>query len=136
MLRLRDQLDGLFHGALGQRESGEFGFESGAPALDLYESKDGFVVQVALPGLKKEDIAISLHEGVLKVSGEFKETPAPTGATFCRCERAHGRFERSITLPAQVDAEKIKATYADGVLTVALTKAVEAQPRQIPVDIK
>jgi HSP20 family protein len=106
------------------------------PALDIYEDKDGLVVKVELPGMKKEDIAISLEDGSLTVSGERKQNPQHAAAKTCRCERVLGRFERRVSLPCPVDAGKITAVYTDGVLTVALPKAEEAKPKQIHVDIK
>jgi HSP20 family protein len=106
------------------------------PALDIYEDKDGLVVHVELPGSKKEDIAISLEDGFLTVSGERKQNPQYDAATVCRCERVLGRFERRITLPYPVEAGAIKAAYNNGVLTVTLPKAEEAKPKHIPIDVK
>lgn len=104
------------------------------PALDLYENADGFTVTVELPGLKKEDVNLSVHENVLTVAGERKhQFEGKEGQTF-RSERAYGAFQRSVTLPAQVDATKVAASYKDGVLTVTLPKAEEAKPRQITVN--
>jgi HSP20 family protein len=142
MVTLRDELDNLFQQALGRPLETPFhpdasGLpEGGLPALDLYEDKDSWVVKVELPGLKKEDIAISLEDGALTVSGERKQNPKHDAATVCRCERVLGRFERSIGLPGNVDAGKSKAAYTDGVLTVTLPKSEEAKPKQIPINIK
>jgi HSP20 family protein len=140
MVTLRDELDNLFQLALGQPLETPFDPdrlpEGCLPALDLYEDNDGLVVKVELPGMKKEDIAISLEDGTLTVSGERKQDPRFDEATVCRCERVLGRFERRVSLPCKVDAGKIKAAYTDGVLTVTLPKAEEAKPRQIPINIK
>jgi len=136
LLTLHGQLDNLFHCAWGQADGSGFEFVSSAPALDLFEEKDSFTVKVELPGMKKEDIAISLDDGVLTVSGERKANTPPDGATFVRRETTPGRFERNVTLPSRVDAEKIKAAYTDGVLSITLPRAEEAKPKQIPVDIK
>jgi HSP20 family protein len=139
---LRDELDHLFKQAVGQSSEAPSTLdpsrlpEGCLPALDLYEDKDGLVVKVELPGMKKEDIAISLTDGLLTVSGERKQDPKLDVATVCRCERVLGRFERRITLPCKVDAEKIKAAYTDGVLTVTLPKSEEAKSKQIPIEIK
>ena len=130
---LRDELDRLFDLARPTRDSGLF--SGWTPALDVHDEKDNFVVSVELPGLKKEDIGISLHEGVLTVSGERKqEHKRKEGETF-RSERYFGRFQRSITLPAAVDGEKVKAAYKDGILTIELPKVEEAKPRQIAVNV-
>jgi HSP20 family protein len=139
-ITLRDELHNLLQQALAQPLETSFDPdrlpEGCLPALDLYEDKDGLVVKVELPGMKKEDIAISLEDGTLAVSGERKQDPHLDAATVCRCERVLGRFERRVSLPCKVDAGKIKAAYTDGVLTVTLPKAGEAKPKQIPINIK
>ena len=140
MVALRDELDNLFQQAVGQPLETTLDPdqlpEGCLPALDLYDDKDGLVVKVELPGMKKEDIAISLEDGLLTVSGERKQDLKHDAATTCRCERVMGRFERRISLPCKVDAGKIKAAYTDGVLTVTLPKSEEAKPKQIPITIK
>jgi len=130
---LRDELDRIFDFTPPTRDRGPFA--GWTPALDVYDEKDKLVVKVELPGLKKEDIKISLHEGVLNVSGERKnETEKKEGQTF-RTERSFGQFQRSVTLPTAVDPTKVTAAYKDGVLTVELPKAEEAKPKQIEVSV-
>ncbi|MGZ4964889.1 MAG: Hsp20/alpha crystallin family protein [Limisphaerales bacterium] len=136
---LRDEIDNIFDRAFGQF------FESPAqtqlvggwvPAVDLYEDKDNLTVKCELPGMKKDDIDISLHEGFLTISGERKQEEQKKEGEVYRTERYEGRFSRSLSLPSKVDAEKINATYKDGVLTVTLPKAEEAKPKQIQVNVK
>ena len=130
---LRDELNRLFDFALPTRDTGLFGGWS--PALDVYDEKDNFVVKAELPGLKKEDIDINVHNGVLTISGERKhEAEKKEGQTF-RSERYFGRFQRSVTLPAAVDLGKVSASYKDGVLTIDLPKAEEAKPKQIAISV-
>lgn len=130
---LRDELDRLFDFTAPTRDSGLF--SGWTPTLDVYDEKDNLTVKVELPGLKKEDIAISLHDGVLTLSGERKnEREQKEGETFRR-ERFFGRFQRSVTLPTAVDASKVTASYKDGILTVTLPKAEEAKPKQIEVSV-
>jgi HSP20 family protein len=130
---LRDELSRLFDFALPTRDSGLF--SGWTPALDVYDEKDNFVVKAELPGLKKEDIDINVHNGVLTISGERKqEAEKKEGQTF-RSERYFGRFQRSVTLPAAVDMSKVKASYKDGVLTIDLPKAEEAKPKQIAISV-
>jgi HSP20 family protein len=131
VLTLRSELDNLFQRAWRQPSTAS---DDRLPALDLYEDKEGLVAKVELPGMKKEDITISLEDDVLTVSGERKQDPQLDGATVCRCERTLGRFERSLTLPGKVDAAKIKAAYTDGVLTIRLPKTEEA--KQVPIEVK
>src|SRR6266446_1674598 len=101
-------------------------FTGWSPALDLYESGDHFVATVELPGMRKEDIDISLHDGTLTISGERKGE-STNGEKAQRTERYVGTFRRSIALPTRVDASKVNATYQDGILKVTLLKADEAK---------
>ena len=87
---------------------------------------------VELPGMRREDFEISLHDGTLTISGERKRETS-NGERAERTERYIGKFRRSITLPTRVDANKVSAVYRDGILTVTLPKAEEAKPKQIPV---
>ena len=130
---LRDDLNSFFDmpfwssfGRTGQL------FTGWSPALDLYESGDHFVAVVELPGMRKEDIDISLHGGTLTISGERKRE-STNGEKAQRTERYVGTFRRSIALPTRVDASKVSATYKDGILKVTLPKAEEAKPKQIQV---
>jgi HSP20 family protein len=107
-------------------------FTGWSPALDLYETGDHFVAVVELPGMRKDDIDISLHDGTLTISGERKRDNN-NGETAQRTERYVGTFRRSIALPTRVDANKVSATYQDGILKVTLPKAEEAKPKQIQV---
>ena len=130
---LRDDLNSLFELPFWSsfaRQGQLFGGWS--PALDLYQDTDNVVAVVELPGMKKEDIDISLRDGTLTISGEQKSQTS-NGEKAERTERYIGRFRRSVTLPTRVDADKISASYRDGILTVTLPKAEEAKPKQIEV---
>ena len=107
-------------------------FSGWSPALDLYQNNDNVIAVAELPGMRREDIQISLHDGTLTISGERKRESS-NGEKAERTERYIGTFRRSITLPARVDANKVTATYRDGILTVTLPKAEEAKPKQIQV---
>jgi len=133
---LRDDLDRFFDNPLAGL--GEFTqpFLSGwMPAMDLYEDKDNFVLKAELPGMKKEDIEISLHEGVLTVSGERKSEEQHKDAETYRSERFFGRFHRTMSLPKPVVGDKVAANYKDGILTMTLPKAEEAKPKQIHINM-
>src|SRR5438552_18334444 len=130
---LRDELNSFFDMPF----SSGFGrtsqlFTGWSPALDLYETGDHFVAVIELPGMRKEDIDISLHDGALTISGERKHE-STNGETAQRSERYVGTFRRSIALPTRVDATKVSATYQEGILKVTLPKAEEAKPKQIEV---
>ena len=130
---LRDEVNRLFDFSWPSQETGLF--TGWAPALDVHDDKESLTVFVELPGMKKDEIDIALHDGVLTVSGERKmERERKEGETF-RSERYFGKFQRSVTLPAAVDAGKVKASYKDGILTIGLPKAEEAKPKHIAVSV-
>ena len=129
---LRDEVDRLF-GLTTPRDLGLF--NGWSPALDIFQDKDNVVVKVELPGMKKEEISISMHEGMLTISGERKlEEETGEGETYRR-ERFYGKFHRTMALPTTVEANKVKAAYKDGILTVTLPKAEAAKPKQIEVTV-
>jgi len=131
---LRDDLNSLFELPwAGFGRSAQL-FSGWSPALDLYQNNDNLVAMVELPGMKKEEIEISLHDGTLIIAGERKNQSS-NGETAERTERYVGKFRRSITLPTRVDANKVQASYRDGILTVTLPKAEEAKPKQIQVNV-
>jgi len=130
---LRDEIDRLFEAPLTELARGTQLLSGWTPALDLHEDKDGFVVKMDLAGMKKEDIDVSLHDGSLSISGERKSEDTHENAEVYRAERFVGRFQRTVTLPAPVAADKIKAQYKDGVLTITLPKTEEAKPKRIDV---
>src|SRR6266536_1903512 len=103
-------------------------FGGWSPALDLYQNRDNIVAVVELPGMRKEDIEISLHDGMLTIAGERKDESSK-GEKSERSERFIGKFRRSIGLPTRVDSAKVNATYKDGILTVTLPKAEDAKPK-------
>ena len=123
---LQDELDHLFESPL----------RSWAPALDVHEDKDNFVVRTELPGLKRDDIDVSLQDGALIISGERKAETVQEGVEVHRRERYYGKFQRALSLPEPVAADKIKAEYQDGVLTVTLPKTEAAKPKKIDVTVK
>jgi HSP20 family protein len=104
-----------------------------APALDISERKDAYLVTVELPGLKPEDLDITLEDGLLTIQGERQFTAESSEQQYHRVERRYGAFRRSITLPAHVTAEGIQASFEDGVLQILVPKAEEAKPKRIQV---
>jgi len=132
-MSVREDLNSLFESPFwsGRGRPGQL-FSAWSPALDLYQNSDNVVGVVELPGMRREDIEISLHDGTLTISGERKRETS-NGEKAERTERYIGKFRRSITLPTRVDANKVSAIYRDGILTVTLPKATEAKPKQIPV---
>jgi HSP20 family protein len=136
LLSIQDEMNQLFTRAAGQRPSQ--GTESGrqrmwAPALDISERKDAYVVTVEVPGVKPEELDITLEDGLLTIQGERQFTQESSEQQWHRVERRYGSFRRSITLPSQVQAESIEASFDNGVLEVVVPKAEEAKPKKISV---
>jgi HSP20 family protein len=104
-----------------------------APALDISERKDAYLVTVELPGLTPEDLDITMEDGLLTIQGERQFTSESSEQQYHRVERRYGAFRRAITLPAHVTAEGIQASFEDGVLQILVPKAEEATPKRIKV---
>lgn len=132
---LRDEIDRLFDSPLSELTRTSQLLSGYTPALDVYEEKENFVVKAELPGMKKEEIEVSFHDGSLSISGERKSESKHEEAEVYRAERFFGRFQRTVTLPAPVAVDKVKAAYKDGVLTITLPKTEEAKPKHIDVSI-
>ena len=130
---LRDEIDRLFESPLSELTRTSQLLSGWTPALDVCEEKDNFVIKAELPGMKKEDIEVSLHDGSLSISGERKTESKHEGSEVYRAERFFGRFQRSVSLPTTVAADKVKAAYNDGILTITLPKTEDAKPRKIDV---
>jgi HSP20 family protein len=136
LLAIQDEMNQLFgraYGQGGQARSQAQGERMWAPALDISERKDAYVVTVEVPGIKAEDLDITLEDGLLTIKGERRFTQETSEQQFHRVERRYGGFRRSITLPAQVKADQIEASFEDGVLEVVVPKAEEAKPKKISV---
>jgi HSP20 family protein len=131
--RIRNEIDRLFEDPFSLLAPGTSFFEGWTPALDVYEDKDKITVKTELPGMRKEDIEVSLDGNTLTIAGERKSEEEKKERETYRSERYFGRFQRSITLPTPVDATKIQANYKDGILTITLPKSEEAKPKQIQV---
>jgi HSP20 family protein len=134
MMTLRDAMDRLFDDAF-TRPIGTNG-GSTTPAIDLYQTDEEVVLRAALPGLKADDVQISVTNNVLTLRGEFKWEDAHKEATYHIREQRYGSFERSIALPVDVQTDKAQADFQDGVLTITLPKAESLRPRTISIKAK
>lgn len=105
------------------------------PALDLSETKDGFLVEAAVPGLKPEDLEITVENNILSIKGETRQESEDKQRNYHRTERRFGSFQRTIGLPKTVKADAIKASLEHGVLKLEIPKAEEVKPRKISVNI-
>ena len=133
--RLGRLLDEAFTGwPNGRDDNGAF--IGWVPPVDVLEDKDAVRIAVELPGIKADDVKISLENSVLTIRGEKRQTAEENTEHVHRYERSYGVFERSFTVPSTVDADHIQASYDLGVLTVRLPKVEKAKPRQIAVEVE
>jgi HSP20 family protein len=103
------------------------------PACDVFEDQDTVKIVAELPGVKPEDVKLSLENNVLTIRGEKKQQAEERTERVHRYERSYGSFERAFVLPSTVDADKISADFRNGILTVTVPKVERARPREIPV---
>ena len=125
-----DRLVSNFFGDTGITSSSAW-----VPAVDLRETEDAYVLEADLPGLKKDDIEISLVDNVLTLKGERKQEQERNASGWHRFERSHGAFERAFRLARGVDGEKVAAKFENGVLKVTLPKPEQARRKQIEVRV-
>ena len=138
LLSIRDEmnrlLDSFFTGWPEQRKGlleGEW-----APSIDVAETDEEITVTAELPGVKQEEVDISIADGVLTLKGEKKEEKEVKEKNYHRIERNYGSFQRSVGLPTGAQADKAKATYKDGILTITVPKTEETKPKQIKIDVE
>ncbi len=137
MVTLRDAMDRLFNEAFtrpwGLTDGGRF---SGMPALDMYQTDNDVVVKAVVPGMKPEDVQISVTGDLLTIKGEMKEETDNKEKAYHIREQRWGSFERSVTLPTAVKSDKAQAEFENGVLTITLPKAEDVKPKTITVKAK
>jgi HSP20 family protein len=113
----------------------ELAFAEWAPAVDIQETDNEYVVKADLPEVKKEDVKVEFEDGILTVEGERKQEQDEKGNKFHRVERAYGKFVRRFALPTDVDATKVSAEFKEGVLNVHLPKSPNGKPKAISVKV-
>jgi HSP20 family protein len=106
-----------------------------SPAVDITEDERSYTFKAELPGVKKEEVQVTLEDGVLTLAGERKFDCEEKGVTYHRIERAYGAFARSFTLPDDIDGDRVTASQQDGVLTVTVAKTASAKPRKVQVKV-
>jgi len=134
LARLRDEMDGLFRGFFGDWDWGRPDLSAGWwPSLDVVEQGDKITIKVELPGVKSEDVEVSVQNGTLTIAGEKREETENKGEGYYHSERRYGSFRRDLQLPAGIEEDKVEATSRDGVLTVTLPKGEQARAKRIEV---
>ena len=133
MITLREAMDRLFNDAFTPSA-----FSGGLqlPAVDLYQTDDEVVVTASLPGLKSDDVQITVTGEMLTLKGEFKQKDEVKEKAYHLREQRYGAFERTFALPTEVVSDKAKAEFENGILTITLPKAEEVKPKMITVKAK
>jgi HSP20 family protein len=121
------------HSMTGENEN--MSVSDWSPLVDITEDDDKYQLKVELPGVRKEDVHVTVENGTLFVAGERKAEKEEKNRKYHRVERSWGRFERSFTIPDDAQSENVKADFKDGVLCVHLAKSEKARPRQIEVKV-
>lgn len=134
---LDNDFDDMFEGFFRpMRTIDESGSHDLVPAVDVSENENEFVVRVEIPGVRKEDVDVTVENGVLTINAENKsETEEKEGERVIRQERRYGKYMRSLRLGTDINESKVKATHKDGVLQVTLPKAEEVKPKRVNVDV-
>ena len=136
LISLREAMDRLFEESFVRPFGWLAPTEAETFAIDMYETESDIVVKAAIPGVKPEDIEVTISGDVLTIKGEVKEEKEVKEENYIRKERRYGAFCRSVTLPVEVNADKAKAEYENGILSLTLPKVEAARPKTIKVKAK
>ena len=137
LLGIQDEINRLFDATVGRRPFERMGLFEGewAPAVDVLEDENKVVVKAELPGMNEKDIEVSILGDTLTIKGEKRKEEEKKDKQYHRVERVYGAFHRSISLPASVASDKVKASFKNGILEIEMPKKEEAKPKQIKVDV-
>lgn len=132
MRSLQDEVNRLFASSFNRNDN-ELMRGAWSPSVDIFENKDQIVLEAELPGMKADDVNISIENNILTIHGERKFEKKDEGDNFHRVERSYGSFTRSFTLPPTVSSENANAEFENGILRLTLAKREEAKPRRIEI---
>jgi len=135
IVSFREAMNGLFDDTLVRSLQPANGLARRSVPVDIWHTENELVVRASVPGVRPEDLSLSVLSGVLTLKGEYKPGEVAQGAHHLRQEIGYGAWQRSFELPFSVQAEKAEARFENGILTVTLPKAEEAKPRQIPISL-
>ena len=116
-------------------DEGESSTRTWAPPVDIYETENDIVLKAELPGIDPQDVEVKVEDNTLYLKGERKFEKEVMNENYHRVERSYGSFARSFSLPNSISAEKVKAEFKDGLLTLTLPKREEAKPKTIKIDV-
>jgi len=133
---LQKEINRLFETSFSRLPQRFISEESFAPAIDLYEDENEYVVEAELPGLKQDEIKVSVEDDILTISGEKKREKEVKEGNLYRSERFYGKFERQIVLPQNAEKDNIKASYKNGVLKVVIPKKEEAKSKRVDIKVE
>lgn len=131
-----NRLLGLTRGTNESESNDLFSSSDWAPAVDIKETPEAYNIEAELPGMSKDDVKVTVQNGVLSIQGERKQEEETDDRKQHRIERLYGSFLRRFTLPENVDEDSVKASFKDGVLSLTLTKTEPAEPKAIEVDVQ
>jgi len=134
---LQDRINRIFNESFGRSRDldDEVSLYDWRPPVDIYETDDGIVLKIELPGVNKEDVSVEVKDNVLTLKGERLLDPEIKDEHYYRKERSFGKFNRSFSLQESIKPDSIKASFKDGVLTVEVPRAEEEKPKQVTVNI-
>jgi len=133
---LRREMDRLWENFFGERPLGRIWEREWAPSLDMSETKDNYVVKAEVPGIDAKHIDISLTGDVLSIRGEKKQEKEEKEEDYHLVERNYGSFSRSVRIPAEVESNKIKASYKNGILTITLPKSEKVKAKEVKIKVE
>lgn len=132
---IQQEMNRLFDSFFGRPATVSAAERTWLPLCDMWETKDDLYVTFELPGVREKDIHLTITGDLLTVKGERRWEREQRDDSYHRLERVYGKFERSVPLPVPVQADKVKATYRDGILEIRLPKAEEVKPKEIKIEI-
>ena len=132
-----NRLNLIFGQSLARSESGQnmLAVADWAPSVDISETDSEYLIKGEIPGVKKEDVKVTIQDGMLTIQGERKQEKEEKGKKFHRIERSYGSFVRSFRVPDDADENSVKAEFKDGMLNVTLAKSAKAKPKAIEVSV-
>ena len=136
VLGMYDDMNSLFNQLWSRSFFDNAANRNWLPAFDVRETDKQVVFEAAIPGLEKKEIDISLHDGILTISGERKEREVTENETVHCSEQRYGQFTRSFSLPSEVDESQVEAKYQNGVLNITLTKVAPQEPERKKIAVK